>query len=146
MHPNIAGSIADPAIIDVIRNPGDKKIIGEDWHSDTPQVAAPPMGSLLYAVEVPSYGGDTMFSSQYLAYETLSPGLKAMLSGPARLALRPARRGTARATCPPRMRGRRGTMRSGGKPPTCIRSCAPIRKPAARHSTSTGSRRFPSRT
>jgi taurine dioxygenase len=81
VHPNIAGSSADPAIIDVVRHPGDTKIIGEDWHSDTPQVAAPPMGSLLYAVEVPPYGGDTIFSCQYLAYETLSPGLKKMLSG-----------------------------------------------------------------
>jgi taurine dioxygenase len=81
LHPNIAGSKADPAIIDVVREPGDRKIIGEDWHSDTPQVAEPPMGSLLYAVEVPSVGGDTMFANQYLAYDTLSPGMKAMLSG-----------------------------------------------------------------
>ena len=81
LHPNIAGSAADPAVIDVVRNPGDKKIIGEDWHSDTPQVPAPPMGSLLYAVDVPAYGGDTMFANQYLAYDALSPGMKAMLSG-----------------------------------------------------------------
>ena len=81
LHPNIAGSKDDPAVIDVVRNPGDRKIIGEDWHSDTPQVPAPPMGSLLYAVEVPPYGGDTMFANQYLAYDTLSPGMKKMLSG-----------------------------------------------------------------
>jgi taurine dioxygenase len=81
LHPNIAGSAADPAIIDVVRHPGDTKIIGEDWHSDTPQVAEPPMGSLLYAVEVPPHGGDTMFANQYLAYETLSPGMKHMLDG-----------------------------------------------------------------
>jgi taurine dioxygenase len=81
LHPNIAGSAADPAVIDVVRNPGDKKIIGEDWHSDTPQVSAPPMGSLLYAVEVPAYGGDTMFANQYLAYDALSPGMKTLLDG-----------------------------------------------------------------
>ena len=40
LHPNIQGSSADPAVIDIVRNPGDTKIIGEDWHSDTPQVAA----------------------------------------------------------------------------------------------------------
>ena len=80
LHPNIAGSAAEPAVIDVIRNPGDKKIIGEDWHSDTPQVPAPPMGSLLYAIDVPAYGGDTMFANQYLAYDALSSGMKTMLS------------------------------------------------------------------
>jgi taurine dioxygenase len=36
---------------------------------------------VLYAHEVPSHGGDTMFASQYLAYETLSDGMKAMLDG-----------------------------------------------------------------
>ncbi len=81
LHPNIAGSKADPALIDIVRMPGDTKIIGEDWHSDTPQVPVPPMGSLLYAVEVPAWGADTMFANQYLAYETLSPGMRAMLAG-----------------------------------------------------------------
>jgi taurine dioxygenase len=81
LHPNIQGSKADPAVIDIVRNPGDTRIIGEDWHSDTPQVPQPPMGSVLYAVEVPPYGGDTMFASQYAAYEALSPGLKKMLEG-----------------------------------------------------------------
>ena len=81
LHPNIQGSSADPAVIDIVRHPGDTKIIGEDWHSDTAQMPSPPMGSLLYAVEVPAYGGDTMFSCQYAAYEALSPGLKAMLHG-----------------------------------------------------------------
>lgn len=81
LHPNIQGSQADPAVIDIVRNPGDTRIIGEDWHSDTPQVPTPPMGSVLYAIDVPAYGGDTMFASQYAAYEALSPGLKRMLEG-----------------------------------------------------------------
>lgn len=80
-HPNIVGSASDPAIIDIVRQPGDTRIIGEDWHSDTTHVECPPLGSLLYAVEVPPYGGDTMFANQYLAYEALSPGLKGMLAG-----------------------------------------------------------------
>ena len=81
LHPNIAGSKSDPAVIDIVRNPGDTKIIGEDWHSDTPQVENPPMGSILYGVDVPPYGGDTLFANQYLAYEALSEGMKAMLAG-----------------------------------------------------------------
>jgi taurine dioxygenase len=36
---------------------------------------------MLYAVELPPYGGDTLFANQYLAYETLSEGLKKTLAG-----------------------------------------------------------------
>jgi len=49
------------------------------WHSDLSFEAEPPMGSLLLAREIPEAGGDTMFANQYLAYETLSPAMRAML-------------------------------------------------------------------
>ena len=39
------------------------------------------MGAILIALDVPDYGGDTLFASQYLAYETLSDGMKDMLGG-----------------------------------------------------------------
>ncbi len=78
-HPNYQGVSADPEIVDIRREPGDKKIVGEDWHTDTTMVAEPPLGAILYAIEVPPYGGDTLFANQYLAYETLSDGLKRTL-------------------------------------------------------------------
>lgn len=81
IHPNYKGMQADPEIITITREPGDKRIVGEEWHADTTMVAEPPMGAILYAVEVPPYGGDTLFANQYLAYETLSDGMKRMLSG-----------------------------------------------------------------
>ncbi len=81
IHPNYNGVSADPEIVDVRREPGDKKIVGEDWHTDTTMVAEPPMGAILYAIEVPPYGGDTLFANQYLAYESLSDGLKQTLKG-----------------------------------------------------------------
>ena len=65
------------------REPGDTKIVGEDWHTDTTMMAEPPMGAILYAIEMPPYGGDTLFANQYLAYETLSDGMKRMLARPA---------------------------------------------------------------
>jgi taurine dioxygenase len=81
IHPNYKGTQADPEIIVITREPGDKKIVGEDWHADTTMMSEPPMGAILYAIEVPPYGGDTLFANQYLAYETLSDGMKKMLSG-----------------------------------------------------------------
>ena len=65
----------------VQREPGDTGYVGEDWHADTTMVAEPPMGAILYAIEVPPYGGDTLFASQYAAYDALSDGMKRLLSG-----------------------------------------------------------------
>jgi taurine dioxygenase len=81
IHPNYAGMQADPEIVVITREPGDKRIVGEDWHADTTMVVEPPMGAILYALEVPPYGGDTLFANQYMAYEALSDGMKKMLSG-----------------------------------------------------------------
>jgi taurine dioxygenase len=81
IHPNYNGVSPDPEILDIRREPGDKKIVGEDWHADTTMTAEPPMGAILYAIEVPPYGGDTLFANQALAYEALSDGLKQTLDG-----------------------------------------------------------------
>ena len=48
-------------------------------HTDSPFLRQPPKCMIMRALEVPRYGGDTCFSNMYLAYEELSPGLKAML-------------------------------------------------------------------
>ena len=80
IHPNYKGTQADPEIVEITRLPGDTKIVGEEWHADTTMVAEPPMGAILYAKEVPPYGGDTVFANQYLAYESLSDGMKTMLA------------------------------------------------------------------
>ena len=80
LHPNYVGTQADPEIVVITREPGDSRIVGEDWHADTTMVPEPPMGAILYAVEVPPYGGDTLFANQYLAYATLSDGMKHLLS------------------------------------------------------------------
>jgi taurine dioxygenase len=81
IHPNYYGLQVDPEILEIRREPGDTKVVGEDWHTDTTMMAEPPMGAILYALEVPPYGGDTLFANQYLAYETLSEGMKRMIGG-----------------------------------------------------------------
>lgn len=70
-----------PQIMPVIKEPADRDIIGDTWHTDETYQAAPPMGSILYAREVPDVGGDTLWANMYRAYETLSDGLKRKLEG-----------------------------------------------------------------
>jgi taurine dioxygenase len=81
IHPNYKGMQADAEIITMTREPGDKKIVGEEWHADTTMMPEPPMGAILYGVEVPPFGGDTLFANQAQAYEALSEGMKKMLAG-----------------------------------------------------------------
>ncbi len=69
-----------PLIAEVRKEADQKKNIGATWHTDHSYDQVPAMGSILYAREVPSVGGDTLFASMYAAYDTLSDGLKLMLS------------------------------------------------------------------
>jgi taurine dioxygenase len=70
-----------PEIMVIVKEADETLNFGKVWHSDVTFQEEPAMGSILYAVEVPPYGGDTMWANQYLAYETLSDGMKAMLEG-----------------------------------------------------------------
>lgn len=81
LHPNFATVMEDPEVVMVRREPGDVSYVGEDWHTDTTMVAEPPMGAILYGIDVPAYGGDTMFANQYQAYDALSPTMKRLLEG-----------------------------------------------------------------
>lgn len=80
-HPQYVNLEGHPEILPVLKEPGDRDNIGSSWHSDLSSLAEPPLGSILYALDVPAAGGDTMFASQYVAYETLSDGMKALLDG-----------------------------------------------------------------
>jgi taurine dioxygenase len=51
------------------------------FHSDFCYLEKPAKGTFLYAIEVPSRGGDTLFLNMYKAYETLPPALKARVEG-----------------------------------------------------------------
>jgi taurine dioxygenase len=81
-HDFVKGMPEYPEIIRVVREADEKTMnFGGTWHSDVTHQQCPALGSILYAVDVPPYGGDTMFSNQYLAYQTLSPGMQRMLAG-----------------------------------------------------------------
>lgn len=65
-----------PQIMPVVKEATDTDIIGDTWHTDETFQQTPPMGSLLYAREIPSVGGDTLWANLGLAYQRLSDGLK----------------------------------------------------------------------
>ena len=61
-------------------NRGKAQSVTENWHYDSTFLVKPPALTILAARELPAAGGDTMWASQYLAYETLSEGMKQMLT------------------------------------------------------------------
>ncbi|MFQ5773444.1 MAG: TauD/TfdA dioxygenase family protein [Kiloniellaceae bacterium] len=70
-----------PEVIAVVKEPEQTTNFGGFWHSDTAYLERPPLGSVLYARQVPPLGGDTLFANMVLAYERLSDGMKALLDG-----------------------------------------------------------------
>ncbi len=80
-YPFVKGIAGFPEVIEVKKLEHERQNFGGIWHSDTAYLARPPMGSMLLAREVPPHGGDTEFANQYLAYETLSDGLRRVLDG-----------------------------------------------------------------
>lgn len=61
--------------------PAGREDAGTYWHSDASWQEKPLSASLLHALEIPPYGGDTLFANMYLAYESLSEGMKELLEG-----------------------------------------------------------------
>ena len=69
-----------PEIIE-LTNQGKRKNVNQHWHSDMTYDAEPPKLTMLYALRAPELGGDTAFSNQILAYQSLSEGLRELLDG-----------------------------------------------------------------
>jgi len=79
-YPFVKGIEGFPHIIEVKKLEHEKSNFGGIWHSDTTYLQQPPMGSMLLSREVPPYGGDTLFASQYAAYDALSDTMKGLLA------------------------------------------------------------------
>ncbi len=75
----VRGMDADPEILEVVKRAEDARVFAGNWHADVTFQEAPALGSVLYALEVPAVGGDTLFGNMYLAYEALSPGMRDLL-------------------------------------------------------------------
>jgi taurine dioxygenase len=78
-YPFVKGLDGFPEIIAVTKLPHETVNFGGIWHSDTVYLERPPMATMLIAREVPPYGGDTMFSNMYAAYDALSPGMQRLV-------------------------------------------------------------------
>ena len=79
VHPHYVPLAGHPEILEVLKEETATVNVGGEWHSDLSCLEKPPLGSILYALEVPPYGGDTLFTNMYLAYERLSGGMRDLL-------------------------------------------------------------------
>jgi taurine dioxygenase len=67
--------------VSILEHTAEKPSKIELWHTDMTFQAQPPLGSILHARVVPARGGDTLWSSQFAAYDALSPALQRFLDG-----------------------------------------------------------------
>lgn len=68
-----------PEIAMVLKERDQAEAVGEGWHTDHSYDQEPAMGSILRAIEMPPYGGDTLFVSMGAAYEALSAPMRRFL-------------------------------------------------------------------
>ena len=78
-YPFVTGIEGFPFIFEVVKEEKETVNFGGNWHSDTTYLPQPPLATLLYALETPARGGDTLFTSTYAAYDALSEGMRAVV-------------------------------------------------------------------
>ncbi len=107
-YPMVKGMDEYPEITEVIKKEDERVNFGGIWHSDTTYLECPPMATMLYALEVPPVGGDTLFANMHMAYESLSSGMQRLLEG--LTAVNSAGKDIAAATRADRIRERPGDV------------------------------------
>ena len=80
-YPYMKGLDGHPEIFELVKKEDDTRVFGNRWHSDQMYTPIPAKATILYAKQLPPVGGDTIFADLYAAYDALSDGMKAMLSG-----------------------------------------------------------------
>ncbi len=84
---NVNNTGKHPAVMLISNIRKDGKPIGAlpdgemQFHTDQCYIEKPAAASMLYAIEVPSVGGNTLFANAYLAYETLPAEIKRRIDG-----------------------------------------------------------------
>ena len=74
-HPTVPGTKDNPSVFELDAQRGGGK--ANAWHTDVTFVDRPPAISVLRAITLPPYGGDTSWANTVTAYESLLPALKA---------------------------------------------------------------------
>jgi taurine dioxygenase len=93
--PYIEAIAGHPRVVQVRREADEKTpIFAETWHSDWSFLKHPPAATVLYGNIIPPTGGDTLFSNQYAAWESLSGSMRALLKD--KRAVHSARKGYAK--------------------------------------------------
>ena len=80
IYPFVKGLKEFPEITPILKKETDLNNFGGVWHSDTTYQEQPPKATMLYAVEVPEFGGDTEFANQCMALDHLSEGMRKFLN------------------------------------------------------------------
>lgn len=80
VHP-VYPHVDDVPEILVLDNHAGNPTDNDNWHTDVTFIETPPLGSVLYARELPPSGGDTLWSSSTAAFRALSPAFREFLSG-----------------------------------------------------------------
>ena len=73
------GMAEHPEILVLMNKPGERAPRNDRWHSDISYTERPPLGSVLYGLQVPEGRGDTMFCNMAKAFTDLSPAMQEML-------------------------------------------------------------------
>ncbi len=80
-HPYLKDVASDPDVV-TLYSGGEtqSRYLASGWHTDVTFAPQPPMGSIIRAIEVPPYGGDTMWIDLEAAFSGLSPAMQQFLS------------------------------------------------------------------
>lgn len=81
--PYVRGGDGDADVLELLKEADEHDVstFGGEWHSDYSFLEDPPHASLLFAAEVPSAGGDTLWACQAKAWSALPERLRAALRG-----------------------------------------------------------------
>jgi taurine dioxygenase len=84
LHPDtLPAEGSDPYILEISADKNSREVAGNGWHADGTADPEPSLGSMLHLTTIPEggSGGDTLFANMHLAYDMLSPSMKAFLDG-----------------------------------------------------------------